>query len=386
MSGLFWLLAGAAWAQTALVADNLSRFRAPAPPSGDRPAPRVSVLVPARDEAPRIGRCVGSVLAQTGVDLRLVVLDDRSDDGTAAAARAAAAGDPRLTVLAGRPLPDGWAGKPHACHQLAEAADGDWWLFLDADTALRPGAVAAAVAEAETRGADLLSLFPAQVMGSRGEQLMLPLLMFVLLGFLPLRLAERLSAPSLAAANGQFLLFRPAAYAAVGGHAACRADMVEDMALARAIKAAGRRLVVGDGTPWVSCRMYDGFGSLWRGFRKNLYPAFGGRPGPFLAGWGALVALGVAPAALAVAGWAAQRPDWWAPGLAGLAAGWVSRALLAARLGQPGWSVPAHPLAVGLLGLLALESWRGWARGGVAWKGRVYGRAGLTAAGRPESS
>jgi hypothetical protein len=371
-----WLLSALAWAQVALVADNLRRFRAPAPAGPGPSAPRVSVLVPARDEAPRIGTLVRSVLAQTDVELRLWVLDDQSTDGTADAAMAAAAGDSRLTILVGAPLPPGWVGKCHACHQLAEAADGDWLVFLDADTALGPGAIAAAVALAERERAGLVSLFPTQVMGSPGERLMLPLLMYTLLGFLPLGLAARRPEPSLAAANGQFMAFSRKAYDAVGGHRACANDMVEDMALARAIKARGLTLVIADGGPWVRCRMYDGLGALWRGFRKNLYPAFGGRPGPFLAGWTMLVALGIAPLGLAAVGVAMGRPDWWGPGLAAIAAGWTTRAMLATRLNQPWASVPAHPLAMTLLAVLALDSWRAWASGRVAWKGRAYDASG----------
>jgi hypothetical protein len=370
-----WLLSALGWAQAALVADNLHRFRPPAP-AATGPVPRVSVLVPARDEAPRIGALVRSVLAQTDVELRVWVLDDQSRDGTADAATAAANGDSRLTVLSGAPLPPGWVGKCHACHQLAEAADGDWLVFLDADTVLAPGAIASVVAFAERERAGLVSLFPAQVMGSFGERLMLPLLMYTLLGFLPLGLAAGRPEPSLAAANGQFLAFSRAAYDAIGGHQAVANDLVEDMALARAIKARGLKLVIADGGPWVRCRMYDGLGTLWRGFQKNLYPAFGGRPGPFLAGWAMLVALGAAPLALAAAGLALGRPDWWGPGLAAIAAGWTTRAMLAARLGQPWASVPAHPLAMTLLAALAIDSWRAWAAGHVAWKGRAYDASG----------
>jgi hypothetical protein len=372
-----WLLSALAWAQAALVADNLRRFRAPAQAASRHgPEPRVSVLVPARDEAPRIGALVRSVLAQTDVELRVWVLDDQSTDGTAEAARAAAAGDSRLTVLSGAALPPGWVGKCHACHQLAAAADGDWLVFLDADTVLAPGAIAAAVALAEREDAGLVSLFPTQVMGTFGERLMLPLLMYTLLGFLPLGLAAVRPEPSLAAANGQFLAFSRAAYQAIGGHRAVANDLVEDMALARAIKARGLTLLIADGGSWVRCRMYDGLGALWRGFRKNLYPAFGGRPGPFLAGWTMLVALGVAPLALAIAGLALGRPDWWGPGLSAIAAGWTTRAMLAARLRQPWTSVPAHPLAMTLLAVLALDSWRAWASGRVAWKGRAYDASG----------
>lgn len=380
-----WLLSALAWTQTALVADNLRHFRAPAGPQdgpegpdvpGPGATPRVSVLVPARDEAPRIGTLIRSVLAQTDVDLRLWVLDDQSRDGTAEAALTAAAGDARLTVLAGAALPAGWVGKCHACHQLAEAADGDWLVFLDADTALAPGALAAAVGLARRERAGLVSLFPTQVMGSPGERLMLPLLMYTLLGFLPLGLAAARPEPSLAAANGQFMAFSRAAYEAVGGHRAVADDLVEDMGLARRVKAQGLRLVIADGGPWVHCRMYDGFGALWRGFRKNLYPAFGGRPGPFLAGWAMLAALGVAPLGLVVAGAVMGRADWWGPGLGAIAAGWTTRALLAARLRQPWTSVPAHPLAMTLMAALAIDSWRAWASGRVAWKGRAYGTTG----------
>lgn len=354
----------------ALVIDNVRRFeRLSDPPEGWVP-PRVAVLVPARNEEASLGACLASLRAQPG-PLRIRVLDDASEDGTRVIAQAAARLDPRLEVMDGAPLPAGWTGKNHACHLLAGAAlaeeePPEWLLFLDADVRVGPGAIASALFLAESRGADLLSVFPEQETGSLPERLILPMLSFVLLGFLPLRWLDRPD-PRLAAANGQVMAFRADAYRRIGGHAGVPDAIVEDLALARAIKRSGLRLALADGTGRITCRMYRSLPEIWRGFSKNLFPAFGGGSASFLGVLAVWAACFVLP-------WLGLIPDE-TRALAAVAVGlgWGMRVVLAVRLAHPWESVLGHPLAMLFLLALALNSYRvGRSGRTVPWKGRVY--------------
>ena len=349
----------------ALLLDNLRRFeRLPATPAGDKP--HVSVLVPARDEERAIGDCLASLRDQTGAELEIRILDDGSQDRTAAIVQEAAAQDSRVTLMTGAPLPPGWKGKNHACQQLGEAATGEWLLFVDADVRLGPGAIASAVAFAEAQQADLLSIYPEQETKTLAEKIVLPTLGFILLGFLPFRLLH-LPDPRISAANGQFMLFRRGAYQAIGGHEGVKAAIVEDIELARRIKQAGLRLALADGTGRVRCRMYRSLPEIWNGFSKNLYPAFGGKPGPFWFSMGLLGLFFVAP--------------WFCLGfehVRGLAMVAIALALgmrlvLALRLKQSPWAVLGHPLAMAFVMALGLRSY-GASRSGrtIPWKGRSY--------------
>ncbi|GAA5145299.1 glycosyltransferase [Nocardioides marinquilinus] len=348
-------------ASVGLVLDNLRRMRVPrldAGPTGDT----VAVLLPARDEAARVGACVRSLVAAARHhgDAGVVVLDDGSSDGTAALAREAGADE----VLAGAPTPAGWAGKPWACAQLAAAADdADVLLFVDADVVLDPAAVSATVHLLRATGLDLVCPYPRQQAGTPSERLVQPLLQWSWLSTLPLGLAERSARPSLGAANGQLLAVDAAAYRRAGGHGAVRDEVLEDLALLRAVKAAGGRGVVADGTHVATCRMYGGAAELRAGYRKSLWAAFGSPAGA--AGVvGLLTLTHVVPPVAALAG---SRV-----GALGYAASVAGRALAARRTG--GRVLPdvlAHPLAVLAFGGLVADSWVGRRRGRLTWKGRA---------------
>jgi hypothetical protein len=319
------------------------------------------VLVPARDEAAQIAGCLAAVLAQDGVT-EVLVLDDGSTDGTGDLVRAVR--DPRVRLLPGAPLPAGWLGKPHACQQLADAADpaADVLVFLDADVRLRPGAVAATTELLRRTGLDLVSPYPRQVAGTAAERLVQPLLQWSWLTFLPLRAAERSPRESLSAANGQLLAVRRPAYDEAGGHAAVRAEVVEDVALLRAVKRAGGHGGVADGTALADCRMYPGWPELRDGYTKSLWSAFGSAPGA--AGVSALLLLAyVLPPVAALAG---SRV-----GLAGYAAGVTGRVVAARRTGGRAWpDALAHPASVAVLAGLTARSVRARRRGTLTWKGR----------------
>jgi hypothetical protein len=357
--------AGSALAVAATV-HQLWNLRALRDPPREPPvvAEPVSVLVPARDEAHRIGPAVRAVLAQRGVpDLEVLVLDDGSTDGTADVVRAVAGGDPRLRLLAGaRPRP-GLPGKPHACAQLAEAAGGAVLVFVDADVELAEHAVAAAVAVLREARLDLVSPWPRQLADGAAARLVQPLLAWSWMVTLPLRRAERSPRPALVAANGQFLVADAAALRRAGGFAAVAGEVLDDLALARAVKRAGGRVAVADGSDLARCRMYSGWADLSAGYRKSLWAAFG--PAPLSAAVAAGLALvWVVPALGALAGSRA--------GMVGYAAGVASRVVAAARTGGRAWpDALAHPVSVStLLGLLA-ASWSGHRRGTLSWKGRV---------------
>ena len=189
--------------------------------------------------------------------------------------RELAAQQARLRVIKGSPLPAGWLGKHWACHQLAQAARGDLWPFTDADTHHHPSTLREAVAALLTEKADLVSAIPRQELGSWGERLIVPILPWSVFSFFPLWLAERWPWPPLVMAVGQFMLFRREAYERSGGHAAVRANVVDDIALAQHVVARGGRWRLLDAGTRVSCRIYRGFSGAYQGFGKSLFAAFG---------------------------------------------------------------------------------------------------------------
>jgi hypothetical protein len=327
---------------------------------GRAPAHRtpVSVLVPARDEAATIADCVARLVGQRIVR-EVLVLDDCSSDGTGQRARAAGA-----RVIRGSAPPAGWLGKPWACAQLAVAADpaSDVLVFIDADVELEPGAIAAAVGLLDSSGLDVVCPFPRQDAGTLAERLVQPLLQWSWLTLLPLRLAERSRRPTLTAACGQFVVVGRAALARAGGFAAVRHAVLDDLALVRAIKAAGGRGGVVDGSGLARCRMYRGWPELRDGYGKSLWAAFGS-PGRAVAVVGALAVVYVLPPLAAMRG---SRV-----GSVGYLGAVASRMIAARTCG--GRTVPdafAHPVSITLAGYLTLRSVAARRRGRLRWKGR----------------
>ena len=334
------------------------------PPALARAVDRqVAVVLPVRDEAGQVSGCLAAVLDQRGVPgLRVVVVDDGSTDGTAAEVHAV--GGDRVRLLRATPPAAGWLGKPSACAQGAAAAgDAEVLVFLDADVRLMPDAIASAVAVLDDAALDLVSPWPRQLTGSVAERLVQPLQQWLWGTLLPLRLAERSPRPSLAAANGQFLVVRRTAYDRAGGHAAVRGEVIEDVALLRAVKAAGGRGVVVDGSTLATCRMYDGWAGVRDGYAKSLWSALGGRPAAAVAAAAGLSAVWLLPPLAALAGSRA--------GLAGYAAGVAGRAVVAARTGGRVWpDALAHPVSIAALDVLVARSVTGHRRGQLRWRGR----------------
>lgn len=238
--------------------------------------PTVSVLIPARNEAGNIGRIVRDLLAQDYPAFQLLVLDDGSQDRTRDEALAAGWNDPRFTLLDGAPLPPGWLGKSWACHQLAQHARGEYLVFTDADVHWRPGALTALIAHQQEVGADLLTVWPTQRMETWAERLAVPLMSFVLLAYLPIRWAHSPLMHGAAAANGQCLLFRRAAYDRIGGHTSVAHKVLDDVHLALQVKRQGLRLRMVDGAGLLECRMYRSFPEVVTGLGKNIVAAHAG--------------------------------------------------------------------------------------------------------------
>jgi hypothetical protein len=358
-------LAGLAALGAAHAAVNTALLRRP---PADVPAVTgpVTVVLPVRDEEAAVADCLATVLAQRGVDrLRVVVVDDGSTDGTAAAVRSVA--DDRVRLVSAPPLPHGWLGKPHACAVGAaavEASPDEVLVFVDADVRLTPDAVAAAVAVLDTHDLDLVSPWPRPVTGMAAERLVQPLAPWLWATTLPLRLAERSPRPSLAAANGQFLVLRRPAYERAGGHAAVRDEVIEDVALLRAVKRTGGRGVPVEGHRLASCRMYDGWPALREGYAKSLWASVGGSPAASAAAAAVLTAVYVVPPLAALRGSRA--------GVLGYAAGVAGRALVAARTGGRAWpDALAHPVSVLLFDVLMARSLLGHRRGSLRWRGRA---------------
>ncbi len=343
-----------------LAADNLRRYRTP-----EAAAARatVAVLIPARNEERNIEEAVACVLANRDVDVTLHVLDDSSTDRTPEILAAIA--DPRLRVAQAPPLPPGWSGKQHACATLASLTDAELMVFVDADVRLAPDALTRIAGYMERHPEmALASGFPRQITITWSEKLLLPLIHFLLLGYLPMAQMERSPSPGFGAGCGQLFVARRTPYRAAGGHAAIRASLHDGVTLPRAFRRSGFRTGLFDATTLASCRMYDNSASLWEGLTKN---ATEGMAKPLaLPIWSALLAGGhVLPFLLAPAGSMAA--------IAACACSLGLRFALAARFRQSWLSAALHP--IGVLALLIVQ-WAALiraARGRPAtWRGRAY--------------
>lgn len=338
--------------------------------TGDAPAAAVSILIPARDEERHIDRCIQAALAQNGWISEVLVYDDESTDGTAAKVMEWATKDSRVRLLGPNPLPEDWCGKTFACAQLAQAAKGDWLLFLDADAELAPNSIGRILGSAARHKATLLACWPAIRCHSFWEHLLMPLLNFSVFTLFPAPLALRDNRPALGLAHGACVLMQRAAYIRVGGHAAVRGEIFEDTALAREWRRHGERSVCLDGQDVASVRMYESLAGIWKGFQKNFYPAFSHDAGYWL-----FMALHLwcftAPFGLALVLPLTAAPAWPAWTAAGCVAG--MRIVMALRFRYPLWSCILHPVAETLLLALGLSSrYRCRSGKGVEWKGRRY--------------
>lgn len=340
------------------------RLRATRPPAAP---PLVSVLIPARNEAAVIGGTVQAVLAQTVAQLELLVLDDGSTDGTADVVCRAAQGDGRVRLLVGQPLPAAWLGKNWACHQLGQAAVGQHLLFIDADVVLAPEALASLLALQADTNADLLTIWPSQITPTWAERLVVPLISFVILSYLPVWPVHHTPWAAFAAANGQCLFFRRSAYAQIGGHTAVRRAIVEDVMLAKAIKRAGLRLRMGDGNQLVRCRMYANWPTVRDGLAKNILAGHGQSVALLLLSTFFHWALFVGPWV-----WLALGGGWVAAVLIALGVAnrwlvgwWLGRGLLPAL-----WEALLMPVSVLLLTRITARALHWHATSGPVWKGR----------------
>lgn len=365
---------GLAAIPAALTALNLTRFgRAPRGESAPEP---ISVLIPARDEAGSIESTCRAILASEDVTLELVILDDDSQDDTAAIVTRLGKQDPRVRLVHGRPLPPGWCGKQHACSQLAEHAQHEVLVFLDADVSLKPDALRRSLAFLHESGVALASGFPRQLTGTPVEWLLLPLIQYVLLGFLPLAMSRRSLSPGFAAGCGQMFLTRRHAYRQAGGHAAIRASLHDGIKLPRAYRRAGLTTDLFDASDIAECRMYTRGVDVLQGLAKNategmatpqaVIPAtlllFGGQvlPSVLLIAtfiWG-VAGLGLSPLALVSI-------------VAAVVLSLTTRLIEAVRFRASIGSSFAHPLAILLF--LGIQ-WFGFVRRVVGlkatWKGR----------------
>jgi glycosyltransferase involved in cell wall biosynthesis len=309
--------------------------------------PEVSIIIPARNEEVCLGDCLTSLVTQTGVAFEIIVVDDGSTDRTRAIAESFAG----VRVIAPGPLPAGWTGKSNAVVAGAKEARGKWLLFTDADTVHLPGSLARALAEAKENRAELLSYSPEQIVVTFAEKVVMPVIFAELASQYPPEKVRDQSS-GVVAANGQYILVRRDAYESVGGHAAVADRILEDVALARAFRAAGCKVHFRYGAGAVRTRMYRNWNELREGWTKNLALLF---PHPVRRAAGLFA--------------------WWA-------VAWLTLPLLIAgaalylrvRRANFGTGPTVLATAIGppVVSYLLLQSVRAHGRGQVSWKGRVY--------------
>lgn len=333
---------------------------------------RLSVCIPARNEAKSIGTSLKHLVESTHNEFEILVMDDSSEDNTAAIVEEWMTKSKRIRLLKSDPLPSGWNGKQFACWQLANAAKNEWLLFVDADVRVSPDALARCIAEQQRTGVPLVSGFPRQITGTWSEKLLIPMMHYVLLCFLPIDRMRASTMPGFAAGCGQLFLANRETYFEVGGHSAISGSRHDGIQLPRAFRRKGFATDIFDASDIVSCRMYESVAQVQRGLLKNAYEGIA-NPRLILPFTVLLLGGTLFPLMLTLIAVANAWPTWSIVAFATMSlASWIPRMVAARKFGQSWFGAMCHPIAV--IWFVVLQ-WIAFVQGilgiQVTWRGRL---------------
>jgi chlorobactene glucosyltransferase len=355
---------------------NLKSIRTPSTRAKTpKQPPLISVLVPARNEAENIGNCLESLRSQDYPNFEVVVLDDNSEDNTAAIVTGYARRDSRIRLISGKPLPDDWAGKPFACQQLAEEARGSWLLFVDADTTHASHMLRSVLALAMQLKTSMLSGFPRQINRSLPQKIAVPLIYFIIIGWVPLWWIHRSKSKMASIAIGQFLFFSRSEYWRIGGHGAVKARILDDIWMGIEVGRHHGRHVAVDLSSVVSCDMYPSAMEMWHGLVRCIYSVVAITPLLLLVLLFVATFVYIAPFYWLWNGFFMSPTPliWRATVISQVVLILLIRWLIDARFKAPALSVWLHPLGISyIFGCVLYSAWRWWIGAGVTWKERAY--------------
>ncbi|MDX2129913.1 MAG: glycosyltransferase [Chloroherpetonaceae bacterium] len=345
-------------------------------PSSLTTFPKVSILIPARNEEAVIENCIRSLATLDYPNFEIIALNDHSSDKTGAILDSLSREVNNLTVINGLRLPEGWMGKCWACHQLFIKSSGELLLFTDADTIHHPHSLKRAVTTLFEEKADMLTAIPFQIMNSFWEKQGVPLIHLLIMAFLPLAQIWRSKNEAFAFACGQYLLFTRIAYERSGGHESVKNALVEDVWLVKQVKRSGGKPMVFNGIDAVSCRMYDSFEGVWKGFSKNLFAGVGYNTLGMIAILSLFAVIFLSPIvtliALSIANPFPSQLEFIPPVL-NIIIALLIRTLIAWRFQLPVISQTIYPISIMLFIGIGFNSIR-WIKfgSGAEWKGRTY--------------
>lgn len=334
----------------------------------------VSVLIPARNEEDNIGRCLRALLAQDYRPMEILVLDDQSTDRTPEIISEISERDERVTLISGSELPQGWIGKNWACYQLSTKAKGEFLLFTDADTILSEGAVESAVMHAVNRGVNLLTVMPRRMSGCIIENLLFPFIDWIIFCCIPTKIAHRSRNSFMSPTFGQFMFFKTDSYRSIGGHAAVRANPLDDFELGRLTKKLGLTWMLFEGVNHVQVLPYRNGVDAFRGISRSLYPAAYYSLTVLLLGSVTLLMLSFIPLYILLTGFGSVTRDFETMIIAGASIGVISGTWLIVcyKFKHNMFTVFVYPIAMGFVVVVAIHSMITYLLGLQTWRNRRF--------------
>lgn len=338
--------------------------------------PKVSVLIPARNEEDSIEKCVYSLLQQDYPDFEVIAYNDNSTDNTRTILEQVKEKNEKVIIINGSEKPSDWSGKHWACHQLSQLAKGDLYLFTDADTYHKKNTLKKAVDCLIYKKIDLLTVIPRQKVKTWSEKLIIPIMIWSILSFLPIKLAEITRTRRLQITMGQYMLFRASSYKKIGGHEAIKSEILDDMPLGRLIKSSGYKWGIANGTHNIETRMYRNFNEVYNGFTRNLFCVFNYNIPLFLWVWFVLALVAVQPILIISLHFMnVEMPrTFLVQSLVTLFIAFLIWSISIFKFKYPKYLILFYPISMVLIFLIAIRSIYQTLTGKINWKGRIMER------------